>query len=109
MSILRKTSSPHRMFGRSTAGFLRGPPRPVSWRLEVREDTNDRGMFLPGITFPARRSTSARLANYISAGGMRDLQPGRHADIDASHRQFFIRFALFLLAFWLFFLLAPCG
>ena len=108
MSILRKTGSPRRLFGRSTSGFLRGPPRPVSWRLEVREDANDRGMFLPNLTSHAQRGPSARLANYISAGGMRDLRPGRHADADASHRQFFIRFALCLLAFWLVFLFLPC-
>ena len=109
MSILQKPSFSRRIFGNSTADFLRGPPRPVVWRLEVREDSNDRGMFLPDFMYHARRGPSIRLANYISAGGMRDLQPSRHADADASRRQFVIRFALFLLAFWLFFLFAPCG
>ena len=97
-----------RIFGRSTAEFLRSPPRPVAWRLEVREDTNDRGMFLTDFANPSRRGPSARLANYISAGGMRDLRPGRHADCDADRRWFVIRFALLLLLFWLFFLFVPC-
>ena len=100
---------PRRIFCRSTAEFLRGPPRPVAWCLEVRADTNDRGMFLPDLTCHPRNGPSARLANYISAGGMRDLQPGRHADLDAIHRRFVIHLALFLLAFWLFFLFVPCG
>jgi len=63
-------------------------------------------MFLPDHNW--RRNPSARLANFISAGGMRDLQPSRHADLDAARRQFVIRLALLLLAFWLFFLFAPC-
>ena len=108
MSLFQK-KHPRRIFGRSTAEFLRGPPRPVAWRLEVREDTNDRGMFLPDLTCHPPCGPSIRLANYISAGGMRDLRPGRHADLDASRRQFVIQFALFLLAFWLFFFFVPCG
>lgn len=101
--------SPRRIFGRSNAEFLRGPPRPVVWHLEVREDTNDRGMFLSDLTSHPGYGPSIRLANYISAGGMRDLQPSRHADSDASRREFVINLALFLLAFWLLFLFVPCG
>ena len=83
-----------RIFGRSTAEFLRGPPHPVAWRLEVREDTNDRGMFLPDTTCRGRSGHSIRLASYISAGGMRDLRPGRHAESDARRRQLLAHFAL---------------
>jgi len=107
--LFSPTKPSRRIFGRSTASFLRARPRPVAWRLEVREDTNDRGMFLPDFTSHAHYGPSIRLANYISAGGMRDLRPGRHADLEADHRRFVIRLALFLLAFWLLFLLVPCG
>ena len=109
MALLHKTSASHRIFGRSTAEFLRGPPRPVAWRLEVREDTNDRGMFLPSRTRPSHYGPSVRLASYISAGGMRDLQPSRHADVDANRRNFVIQLGLGLLILWLTFLWLPCG
>ena len=108
MFSTRHKSSP-RLFGRSTSAVLRSHHQPVVWRLEVQEDANDRGMVLSNLTSSASYGSSMRLANYISAGGMRDLQPGRHADINASRRQFVIRLALFLLAFWLFFLFWPCG
>ena len=97
-----------RIFGRSTAEFLRAPPRPVAWRLEVREDANDRGMFLPDATCRGRSGHSIRLASYISAGGMRDLRPGRHAEDDARRRRLLLRFAVALLTFWLIFLFVPC-
>ena len=100
--------SKRRIFGNNHADLLRSQPRPVTWRLEVREDTNDRGMFLCEPGRAASYGTSVRLANYISAGGMRDLQPGRMTDRDATRRQFVIRLALFLLTFWLTFLLLPC-
>lgn len=100
--------SKRRIFGNSQADFLRSQPRPVTWRLEVREDSNDRGMFLPESGRATYSGASVRLANYISAGGMRDLQPGRLADRDAIRRQFVIRLALVLLTFWLTFLLVPC-
>lgn len=108
MFFSRKESS-RRIFGRSHAGFLRGSRQPVAWRLEVREDANGRGMFLPDIFQQARRGSSARLASYISAGGMRDLQPRSHADLHARQRQFVIRLCLLLLAFWVVFFLVPCG
>ena len=102
-----KTPS-RRIFGKSSVEFLRGPPRPVSFRLDVREDRNDRGMFLSDSSRSTYGGPSARLANYISAGGMRDLQPSRHADLDASHRLFVIRLGLGLLVFWLLFFFLPC-
>ena len=77
----------------------------------MREDSNDRGMFLPkddrGRWWGGQRQQ--RLISYISAGGMRDLQPSRHADLDARHRRFVVTFALLLLACWLAFLLLPCN
>ena len=103
-----KTKSSRRLFGNSTTNFLRGQPRPVVWRLEVREDTNDRGMFLSHSTGRFSRSTSARLGSFISAGGMRTLRPGRYADLNARRRQFVIRLSLLLLTFWLIFLFVPC-
>ncbi|MEI8242493.1 MAG: hypothetical protein WCI17_04440 [bacterium] len=109
MPFLHKASSSRRIFGHSTAEFLRGPPRPVAWRLDVREDTNDRGMFLPDRSVRSQRGPSVRLASYISAGGMRDLRPGRQADINIERRQSVIRFALLLLALWLIFFFVPCG
>ena len=108
MPFLFKAKSSHRLFGNSTSEFLRGPPRPVVWRLDVREDTNDRGMFLTDQSYRHSRGTTVRLGDFISAGGMRALQPGRHADLDASRRQFVVRLALFLLVFWLIFLFVPC-
>ena len=97
-----------RIFGRSTAELLRAPPRPVAWQLEVREDANDRGMFLPDATCHGHLGHSVRLASYISAGGLRDLRPGRHAESDARRRLLILRFALGLLIFWLIFFFVPC-
>jgi hypothetical protein len=108
MPLLQKNRSRRRIFGSSTAEFLRGPPRPVVWHLEVREDSNDRGMFLPPFLQPSHGSRSVRLASYISAGGMRDLRPGRHADLNVRRRQFVVRLGLLLLALWLVFLFVPC-
>lgn len=108
MAFLFKAQPSRRIFGNSTAEFLRGPPHPVVWRLDVREDTNDRGMFLPDLSYHPPRSTSARLGSFISAGGMRALQPGYHAELNAARRQFVIRCALLLLAFWLIFYFVPC-
>ena len=107
---LFRNKSPRRIFGRSHAEFLQGPPRPVAWRLEVREDAQARGMFMTtDLASQAGYGSANHLASYISAGGMRDLRPGRHSDANASRRRFVIQLALFLLAFWLTFLLVPCG
>jgi hypothetical protein len=109
MSLVSKTapSSP-RVLGHKGATFLQAPHRPTYWRLEVRADSNDRGMFLSDSFAASSRPHSTRLVNYISAGGMRTLQPGRFADRDARNRQRFVRLALGLFIIWLIFLLIPC-
>jgi hypothetical protein len=107
MPRFAKASPAPRILSNNVAQYLKSPPPHVNWRLDVRADSNDRGMFLAG-TFATSRHTSTRLANYISAGGLRTLQPGRFADRDARNRQHFIRFALCLLIIWLIFLLIPC-
>ncbi len=96
----------HRLTGRSD--FLRGRPRPISWRLEVREGT-ERGFCLPDSrsTWGGRRA-QRRLASYISAGGMRDMQPAWNADSDTRRRHGVVAFAMVLLAFWILFFFVPC-
>ncbi len=89
--------------------FLQPPPRSTSWQLAVREeDTNDRGMFLTGGIISTYRTPGTRLGNYISAGGMRSLQPDRFADRDARNRQRFLHLTLGLAILWLIFMLLPC-
>lgn len=106
-----KQSPSRNLFGRGRSEFLRGSRQPVAWRLDVRVDSNDRGMFLPrddrGCWWGMHRQR--RLIGYIAAGGMRDLQPSRHADLDERRRRLFITFALLLLSGWLAFLLLPCN
>jgi hypothetical protein len=97
-----------RLLRRGRASFLRGRPQPVAWRLEVREDGNDRGMFLP-LETSGRRGARRRLIGYISAGGLRDLQPSRQAETEDQQRRRVAVLALGLALFWLVFRLVPCG
>ena len=110
--MARTLTEPHDTRGllrRGRTGFLRGRPQPVAWRLEVREDGNDRGMFLPPESRGRRGARSRRLIGYISAGGMRDLQPSRQAEVEDRRRRFVAGLSLALALFWLVFRLAPCG
>jgi len=97
------------LFGRSRSKFLQDRPHPITFRLEVREENS--GMFLPQDEprgFWRNRRQDHRLISYISAGGMRDMQPSRHADQDQSRRRGVLFFSLALLFGWLLFLFLPC-
>jgi hypothetical protein len=108
MPLFAKATRASRVLNSNAASFLKSQPRPVNWRLDVRADSNDRGMFLTNTFSAPSRYPATRLVSYISAGGLRTLQPGRFADRDARNRQRFIRFALCLLIIWLIFLFIPC-
>lgn len=108
MKIASRHRAPGRgLFRQSCAPFLRGRPTPVNWRLDVRADSNDRGMFVGGLA-GWRGSSGNRLITYISAGGIRDLRPSRQADRDERHRRFVVAFGWTLLVLWLLFLFVPC-
>lgn len=70
----------------------------LNWRLDVPEDSNDRGMFLPP-NWRGRR----RLMHYISAGGMRQLR-GRRVPAESWRRhRLIVRFFILYVAIWIVF------
>lgn len=84
---------------------------PTIWRLDVREDSNDGGVFvattMPSRWWPERQGSRQRLGHYITAGGMRAHYWSTVDDI-ASNRQWrAIRIMLTLAAIWLLFWFIP--
>jgi hypothetical protein len=89
---------------------LQSQPQRVNWRLNMREDPDDRGMCLPE-DFDERyggKGSQRRLISYIAAGGMRDLQPSNTAELEEHNRHVVYIFTAVLLAFWLLFYFLPC-
>ena len=84
---------------------LHGRPQHVTWRLDLQPDTGIRGLLRPS----GRRHGRWHLMNYISAGGMRDLQPARHADVEQRRRYWVTGVAFSVLAVWLLFRFLPCA
>lgn len=89
---------------------LQSQPQRVTWRLNMREDPDDRGMCLPE-DFDNRyggKASQRRLISYIAAGGMRDLHPSHTAEADEHNRDLVIFFAMTLLVLWMLFFFLPC-
>jgi hypothetical protein len=97
---------------RGAAFVLSGGRTPIIWRLDVREDSNDCGVFASSAPsagwWPGRKGSRQRLGHYITAGGMREHHWAT-ADESATRRQWLaIRIMAALAAVWVVFRFIPC-
>jgi len=112
MRILSPFSSaarPGRLSGLSDRLWTRRGRPDFAWRLDVHEDGNDRGMFLPGGRLRGPIGRGGRLMHYISAGGMRHA--ARHdAPADSADRRARVWWIFAVCALlWLLLRLLPPG
>jgi hypothetical protein len=77
------------------------------WRLDVPEDGNDRGMFLPSLGRSALRRR--RMIHYIAAGGTRQTRLRRRDRPAESGRSFVLRLLLAWAAVWIAFRFVACS
>ena len=100
------------LFRRNAAFVLSGGQAPTIWRLDVREDSNDCGIFVsasaPAGWWPGRTGARRRLGHYIAAGGMRAHRWSTADDVAISRRWLAVRIMLALAAVWLTFRFVPC-
>jgi len=90
--------------------FIGGDPEhmPVSWRLDVREDTQGNRHFFCKRRRPGAERSRPKLFHYISAGGMRQLRRTSLDDIIEDRRRSFLVFLCLLAAIWVVFYFLPC-
>lgn len=92
--------------------MLLGGQTPTIWRLDVREDANDCGLFVsaagPSRWWPGGRGGSRRLGHYIAAGGLRAHHWSTSDDIAASRQWRAVRIMLLFFAVWVVFRFIPC-
>lgn len=81
---------------------------PVSWRLDVREDTHGNKQFFSKRRRPGLDRSRPKLFHYISAGGMRQLRRTSIDDIIEDRRRSFLVFLCLMLAVWVVFFFLPC-
>jgi len=93
-------------YGRETAEVLLGGGAQRVWRLDTREDSNDRGMF---VTTPDERwrRRPRRLVHYMFAGGLRQHRWSAADDQQIARRRLAIRIMLAMLAAWFIFRWLP--
>ena len=85
----------------------RGRRTPLSWRLDVREDSRgNRLLFSKRKRSPTGRMRS-KLLHYISAGGMRQLRRTSADDIMEDRRRKFLVFTLMMALAWIVFYVLP--
>ncbi len=71
------------------------------WRLDTREDSNDRGMFVFSSRDRLRHRRAHGLGHYIFAGGMRQHGWSQADDLENRRRRLAIRIMLALVGAWL--------
>jgi hypothetical protein len=77
------------------------------WRLDTREDSNDRGMFVFSSDDRRPRRRAHKLGHYIFAGGLRQHGWSVADDLESQRRRRAIRIMLALASAWLLFRWLP--
>ncbi len=94
-------------YGRDSGEVLLGSGTQRVWRLDTREDSNDRGMFVFSSGERRHRHRSLRLSHYMFAGGMRQHSWSVADDLQIYRRSLAIRIMLALVAAWFLFRWLP--
>ncbi|MBM4163927.1 MAG: hypothetical protein FJ222_05745 [Lentisphaerae bacterium] len=88
-------------YGRDAGEVLLGGGVQRVWRLDTREDSNDRGMFVFSSTDRHLRRRAHKLGHYIFAGGLRQHGWSVADDLEGQRRRLAIRIMLALAGAWL--------
>lgn len=94
-------------YGRDSGEVLLGGGAPRAWRLEMREDSNDRGMFVFSARERRERRRAQRIGYYMFAGGMRQHAHSGADTLQTLRKRAAVRIMLALAALWLAFRWLP--
>jgi hypothetical protein len=94
-------------YGPDAGEVLLGGGAQRAWRLDTREDSNDRGMFVFSSKDRRPRRRAHELAHYIFAGGLRQHGWSVADDREIQRRRLAIRIMLALAGAWLLFRWLP--
>lgn len=108
MGVLTARSRRSRLEGIAEQLWTRRGHNSFAWRLNLPEDSNDRGMFLPEGGRSGRLGRRRRLFHYIAAGGLRQTRVHRPNRPAEAGQAVVMRLFLLLIALWVIFRFVPC-
>ena len=94
-------------YGRDSGEVLLDEGAPRAWRLEMREDSGDRGMSVFSDRERREQRRARRIGYYMFAGGMRQHAKSGADTLRARRRRTAVRIMLALAALWLAFRWLP--